>query len=78
MDKIMNFTIIIPHKNIPHLLERLIKSIPVRDDLEIIVVDDHSDGSVKEYLNKIERDNLTFLFNQDCRGAGFARNCAYL
>ena len=42
MDKIMNFTIIIPHKNIPHLLERLIKSIPVRDDLEIIVVDDHS------------------------------------
>jgi glycosyltransferase involved in cell wall biosynthesis len=76
MDKIMNFTIIIPHKNIPHLLERLIKSIPVRDDLEIIVVDDHSDGNVIEYLNKIERDNLTFLFNQDCRGAGFARNCA--
>ena len=72
----MNFTIIIPHKNIPHLLERLIKSIPVRDDLEIIVVDDHSDGNVIEYLNKIERDNLTFLFNQDCRGAGFARNCA--
>lgn len=76
MDKIMNFTIIIPHKNIPYLLERLIKSIPVRDDLEIIVVDDHSDGNVIEYLNKIERDNLTFLFNQDCRGAGFARNCA--
>lgn len=72
----MNFTIIIPHKNIPHLLERLIKSIPVRDDLEIIVVDDHSDGNVKEYLNKIERDNLTFLFNQDCRGAGNARNYA--
>ncbi len=72
----MNFTIIIPHKNIPYLLERLIKSIPVRDDLEIIVVDDHSDGNVIEYLNKIERDNLTFLFNQDCRGAGFARNCA--
>ena len=73
---VFSFSIIIPHKNIPHLLERLIKSIPVRDDLEIIVVDDHSDGSVKENLNKIERDNLTFLFNQDCRGAGFARNCA--
>ncbi len=42
----INFTVIIPHKNLPLLLDRLINSIPIRDDLEIIVVDDGSDEDV--------------------------------
>ena len=75
---VTNFTIIIPHRNIPLLLERLINSIPVRDDLEIIVVDDHSDASIVdfEHLPCKERKNLVFLLNQECHGAGYARNCA--
>ena len=76
MVKTMNFTVIIPHKNIPLLLERLIKSIPMRDDLEIIVVDDHSDADVVGQLKSIERDNLKMILNQECHGAGYARNCA--
>lgn len=76
IDKMMNFTIIIPHKNIPQLLERLIKSIPMRDDLEIIVVDDHSDSKVVEKLGRIERKNLTKIMNKEGHGAGYARNCA--
>ena len=72
----MNFTVIIPHKNIPLLLERLIKSIPMRDDLEIIVVDDHSDARVVEQLRSIERGDSKFILNQECHGAGYARNCA--
>lgn len=76
MDKAMNFTVIIPHKNIPLLLERLIKSIPMRDDLEIIVVDDHSDARVVEQLRSLEREDSKFILNQECHGAGYARNCA--
>lgn len=76
MDKTMNFTVIIPHKNIPLLLERLIKSIPMRDDLEIIVVDDHSDARVVKQLRSIEREDSKFILNQECHGAGYARNCA--
>lgn len=37
------YTIIIPHRNIPKLLQRCLDSIPHRDDLHIIVVDDNSD-----------------------------------
>lgn len=76
MDMAMNFTIIIPHKNTPVLLERLIESIPERDDLEIIVVDDHSDDDVVKQLRTIERKNLVLIFNDECHGAGHARNCA--
>lgn len=78
MDKTMNFTIIIPHKNTPVLLERLIKSIPIRDDLEIIVVDDGSDFKVVDF-DKFpcrDRENLQLILNRESHGAGFARNCA--
>ena len=57
----INFTIVIPHKNVPDLLERLISSIPFREDLEIIVVDDHSDADVVERLRKLERGNITII-----------------
>jgi glycosyltransferase involved in cell wall biosynthesis len=66
----INYTIIIPHKNIPHLLERCLKSIPVRDDLQIIVVDDDSDNPPRHC------DNVEFIYAKDKnrRGAGYARN----
>lgn len=72
------FSIIIPHRNIPDLLERLINSIPVRDDLEIIVVDDHSDSDKVdiEHFPCKERKNLRLVLNNECHGAGYARNCA--
>ena len=74
----MNFTIIIPHKNTPRLLERLIKSIPERDDLEIIVVDDHSDEDKVDFghFPGKERKNFLLLSNEGERGAGHARNYA--
>lgn len=39
----INYSIIIPHKNIPDLLQRCLNSIPRRTDIQIIVVDDNSD-----------------------------------
>ena len=74
----MNFTIIIPHKNIPNLLERLIKSVPERDDLEIIVVDDGSSPDIVdfEHFPCKGRKNLRMVLNKESRGAGHARNCA--
>lgn len=73
-----NFTIIIPHKNIPSLLERLIKSIPVREDLQIIVVDDNSSSQIIdfEHFPCQGRPGLQVIFNKDGRGAGNARNIA--
>lgn len=74
----MNFTIIIPHYNTPVLLDRMIKSIPERDDLEIIIVDDHSDANIVdfEHFPGKDRKNLKLVLNQENHGAGYARNSA--
>ena len=37
-------TIIIPHYNSPKLLDKLLDSIPEREELEVIVVDDNSES----------------------------------
>lgn len=69
-----NFSIIIPHKNIPSLLKRCLGSIPNRPDLEIIVIDDNSnEESIKE-LKTVSRDNLQIVYTKEGKGAGFARN----
>ena len=41
----INYSIIIPHKNIPELLVRCLNSIPEREDIQVIVVDDCSDDA---------------------------------
>lgn len=71
-----NFTIIIPHKNIPNLLQRCLDSIPVRDDLQIIIVDDNSDPNIVNFKNfpGCKKANTEVLFTKEGRGAGYARN----
>lgn len=50
-------SIIIPHYNIPDLLEKLLDSIPNRDDIQIIVVDDNSTERVAELETVIQKQN---------------------
>lgn len=72
------YSIIIPHHNVPTLLERCVRSIPQRDDVQVIVVDDNSDGN-ENYLKKysfLQRKNLVFVPTVEGRGAGYARNVA--
>jgi glycosyltransferase involved in cell wall biosynthesis len=73
-----NFSIIIPHKNIPELLRRCIASIPARDDLQIVIVDDNSDASIVDFNNfpGSGRDNVEIVFSKEKngRGPGYARN----
>lgn len=67
------YSFIIPHRNAPSLLQRCIGSIPDRDDIEIIVVDDNSDDSSKP---NVERNNVSIICLDalNSRGAGHARN----
>lgn len=71
-----NYTIIIPHHNIPNLLQRCLKSIPIRDDVQVIVVDDCSDECYDDELNKVKGSypQVTFIMNDKCGGGGVARN----
>lgn len=72
----IKYSIIIPHHNIPHLLQRCLDSIPERDDVQIIVVDDNSDEDVVDFDNFSgkERTNVQLVFTKESKGAGYARN----
>lgn len=75
MDNI-NYSIIIPHKNIPHLLQRCLDSIPRRDDIQIIVVDDNSDPSIVDFdhFPGVGEKCIEVYFTKEGKGAGYARN----
>lgn len=72
----INYTIIIPHKNIPSLLQRCIDSIPYREDLQVIVVDDNSecDKVDFEHFPGLKEKHVEVVFTKEGKGAGYARN----
>ena len=74
--KNINYTFIIPHKNAPTLLDRCLNSIPRRNDVQIIVVDDASDPSIVDWNNyKFTNDtSVELILTKEKRGAGYARN----
>jgi glycosyltransferase involved in cell wall biosynthesis len=73
MSKSYTYTFIIPHKNCPDLLQRCINSIPERDDVQIIVVDDNSDEDKKPTVNRKGVEVILLDF-EHAKGAGRARN----
>ena len=71
-----NYSLIIPHHNIPLLLKRCLNSIPNREDLQTIVVDDKSDLICIPELKKLEKEfpHVLFYYSNESGGAGKARN----
>ena len=70
------FSVIIPHREIPDLLMRCLKSIPVSEDIQVIVVDDNSPDA-DTYLERypeLSRPYLEFIRTTKGGGAGYARN----
>lgn len=72
----LNYTFIIPHKNTPELLRRCIDSIPKRNDVEIIIVDDNSDATIINFDNFLcsNNSNVKVVLTKEGLGAGYARN----
>ena len=72
-----NLSIIIPHFNSSVLLKKLLRSIPVHKDIEVLVIDDKS---TKEELRGVEllqkkgSINFKLLINDSLKGAGSCRN----
>ena len=69
-----NYSFIIPHKNCPDLLQRCVDSIPERDDVQVIVVDDNSDDGKKPSLKNHKNLQVILLDATQSKGAGRARN----
>lgn len=69
----ISYSIIIPHHNTPDLLSRLLNSIPQRDDIEIIIVDDNSDFDKRANVSRYDVKSF-YIDKNSTRGAGHARN----
>lgn len=76
MDKKYNYTVIVPHYNMPELLQRALHSIPKREDIQIVVIDDCSPcaNDLKTLVSDLSRPNLKFLTTGKNSGVGKARN----
>lgn len=76
--RLINYSIIIPHKNTPDLLQYCLDSIPVRDDVQVIVVDDNSDSGKVDFghFPLWHGKNYEYYLTKEGKGAGYARNVA--
>lgn len=70
------YSFIIPHKNSPALLQRCVNSIPRRNDVQIIVVDDNSDSDIVDWdsFHFDDKRCIELFINRGGHGAGAARN----
>ena len=73
-----DFSVIIPHYNNAGDLQRCLASIPSRDDLQVIIVDDNSDPALVDFSRfpGQEREDTEIIFSkgEKGKGPGFARN----
>ena len=73
-----NYTIIIPHYNNVDDLQRCLDSIPEREDVQVIVVDDNSDPAKVdfEHFPGLGRKNTEVVFSkgENGKGPGYVRN----
>lgn len=74
----IKYSFIIPHKNTPDLLQKCLDSIPRRDDVQIVVVDDNSDADKVDFSKfpGLYDPAVEVLLTKEGRGAGYARNIA--
>lgn len=70
------YSIIIPHKNNVNLLRRCLASVPRRDDVQVVIVDDDSDSNIVDFADFPGKDeeNVVVVFTKQGKGAGYARN----
>ena len=70
------FSIIIPHHEIPALLQRCLDSIPDVPEVQVIVVDDNSSEQEVdfEHFPGLNRKYTQCIFDKEGGGAGHARN----
>lgn len=72
----IDYSVIIPSKNLPDLLRRALASIPDRDDIQVIVVDDASDPGLVDFSSYpgLDDPRVEVVFTKEAGGAGYARN----
>lgn len=77
----MKLTVIVPVYNQEELVIRALDSIPVRDDIEILIVDDCSTDNTlqncQEWIEKHKEQNARIIHLETNEGLGNAKNIGY-
>ncbi len=68
-----NYSVIIPHSNSLDTLERAVRSVPLRKDIQIIVID-NSPSKINPTIVHDMNNNAIVLYSDSLKGAGHARN----
>lgn len=78
MDNKINFSFVIPHYNSPELLAKCLSTIPRRQDVEIIVVDDCSSPDVVDFghFPGLDDPQVQVVFSKKNGGCAYAANQA--
>lgn len=71
----INLSIIIPHYNSVELLGKLLCTIPIRDDIQIIIVDDNSTESLEEIERIVQLRGEQILLLRNDPGKNSAGRC---
>lgn len=71
------YSIVIPHYNSADYLRRMLQSIPERDDIQVIVVDDGSREDEKRKLKNLLHKNLDIIYSPQNYGGGTERNIGF-
>ena len=69
-----NYSVIIPFRNCTDLLRIACDSIPVRDDIQIIVVDNAEEPIGATAIKKFRNPHIEYYTSSPVKGAGCARN----
>lgn len=69
-----NYSVIIPFRDCTDMLQIACNSIPKRDDIQVIVVDNASIPLGKEVVNDFGNPNIEYYTSSPKKGAGCARN----
>lgn len=75
--KNFTYSIVIPHYNSADYLKRMLTSIPEREDIQIIVVDDGSKDVEKQKLSFLKHTNLQIIYSPQNYGGGTERNVGF-
>lgn len=77
----IKLSIIVPVYNTEKYIKRCLQSIELRNDIEIIIIDDYStDNSaniIKQWIEKVKFNNIVFIQNSENLGVGATVNKGY-
>lgn len=68
------YSVIIPFRNDLHLLKNALNSIPDREDIQILIVDNSKHSLESQFVNEHRLCSVMYLISDSSKGAGCARN----